>query len=62
MDKDVMSRAEAAFVLMKMMRRVGGGTVREVEALQVGVRCLVKRHCDYMKNRARRNEKSAESI
>ena len=61
MDKDVMSRAEAAFVLMKMMRR-GGGTVREVEALQVGVRCLVKRHCDCMKNRARRNEKSAESV
>ena len=55
MDKDVMSRAEAAFVLMKMMRR--GGTVREVEALQVGVRSLVKRHCDCMKNRARRNEK-----
>ena len=28
MDKDVMSRAEAAFVLMKMMRRGGGDSPR----------------------------------
>ena len=54
MDKDVMSRAEAAYVLMEMMRR--GGAAREIEALQVGVRSLVKRHCDSMKNRARRKE------
>ena len=54
MEKDVMSRAEAAHVLLEMMRR---GGVREIGALQVGVRSLVKRHCDCMKNRAHRNEK-----
>lgn len=56
MNERVMSRSEAAALLMDMSR--GGGVSREqVEALQLGVRALVKRHFDRMKNRANRKAK-----
>lgn len=48
-----MSRSEAAALLMDMSR----GGREQVEALQLGVRALVKRHFDCMKNRASRKAK-----
>lgn len=48
----VMSRKEAASVLMDMAG--GGASRRQICALQLAVRSLVKRHFDCMKNRARR--------
>ena len=48
--KFFMCGCEAAAVLMEMAR--GGGSRQEVEALQLGVRSLVKRYFDQMKNRA----------
>jgi hypothetical protein len=48
-----MSRSEAASLLMDMA--MGGGVSRDqAEALQLGVKALVKRHFDCMKNRANR--------
>ena len=51
METESMSRARAAFELLEVAR--GGGLTRaQVEAVQLGVRALVKRHFDCMKNRA----------
>ena len=55
MSERVMSRSEAAALLMDMSR--GGVSRDECEALQLGVRALVKRHFDCMKNRASRKAK-----
>lgn len=55
MNERVMSRSEAASLLMDMAR--GGVSREQVEALQLGVRALVKRHFDCMKNRANRKAK-----
>ena len=56
---DVMSRSEAAALLMDMSRR---GVSREAAvALQLGVRALVKRHFDCMKNRANRKARKDEA-
>ena len=55
MSERVMSRSEAAALLMDMSR--GGLSREQVEALQLGVRALVKRHFDCMKNRASRKAK-----
>ena len=55
MNERVMSRSEAAALLMDMSR--GGVSREQVEALQLGVRALVKRHFDQMKNRANRKAK-----
>lgn len=56
MNDRVMSRSESASLLMDMSR--GEGVSREhVEALQLGVKMLVKRHFDQMKNRASRKAK-----
>ena len=54
MSERVMSRSEAASLLMDMSR---GVSREQVEALQLGVRPLVKRHFDCMKNRAVRKVK-----
>ena len=54
----VMSRAEAAYELLRMAG--GGVSRRECEALQTGVRALVKRHFDCMKNRAVRKARKDE--
>jgi hypothetical protein len=54
MNERVMSRSEAAVLIMDMAR--GGVSRQEVEALQLGVRALVKRHFDCMKNRAKRRD------
>jgi len=56
-DQRVMSRTEAASVLLEMAR---GVSRQQCEALQVGVRALVKRHFDCMKNRANRKAKQNE--
>ena len=56
---DVMSRSEAAALLMDMSRRVVSR--EEAEALQLGVRALVKRHFDCMKNRASRKARKDEA-
>ena len=56
MNERVMSRSDAAALLMDMSR--GGVSREQVEALQLGVRALVKRHFDYMKNRANRKARS----
>lgn len=58
-DQRVMSRTEAASVLLEMAR--GGVSRQQCEALQVGVRALVKRHFDCMKNRANRKAKQNET-
>ena len=55
MNESVMSRSDAAALLMDMAR--GGVSRDECEALQLGVRALVKRHFDHMKNRANRKAK-----
>ena len=47
-----MSRARAVFELLEIARGGGGLTKAQVEAIQLGVRALVKRHFDCMKNRA----------
>ena len=52
---NVMSRSKAASLLMDIARR--GVTREQVEALQLGVRTLVKRHFDCMKNKASRKAK-----
>ena len=54
---EVMSRKEAASVLMDM---AGGVSVKECEAIHTAVRSLVKRYFDSKKNRARRREKGDE--
>ena len=54
MNERVMSRSEAASLLMDMARGVSRD---ECEALQLGVRALVKRHFDHMKNQASRKAK-----
>lgn len=54
-----MSRSEAAALLMDMGR--GGVSLDECEALQLGVRALVKRHFDCMKNRANRKARKNEA-
>ena len=54
MSERVMSRSEAASLLMDMSR---GVSREQVEALQLGVRALVKRHFDCMKNMASRKAK-----
>ena len=59
MNERVMSRNEAAAVLMEIAR--GGRSRNEVEALQLGVRALVKRHFDCMKNRAVRQERKQQA-
>ena len=56
MNERVMSRSCAASLLMDMAR--GGVSREQVEALQLGVRALVKRHFDSMKNRANRKARS----
>ena len=58
MNERVMSRSDAAALLMDMAR--GGVSRDECEALQLGVRALVKRHFDCMKNRAVRKAKKNE--
>jgi hypothetical protein len=55
---EVMSRKEAASILMDMAG--GGVSVKECEALHTAVRSLVKRYFDSKKNRARRREKGDE--
>lgn len=55
MNEPVMSRSDAAALLMDMSR--GGVSREQVEALQLGVRALVKRHFDCMKNRTSRKAK-----
>ena len=55
MNECVMSRSDAAALLMDMSK--GGVSRKQVEALQMGVRALVKRHFDCMKNRANRKAK-----
>lgn len=55
MNERVMSRSEAAALLMDMSR---GVSREQVEALQLGVRALVKRHFDCMKNRASRKARN----
>lgn len=59
MSERVMSRSEAAALLMDMSR--GGVSHEQVEALQLGVRTLVKRHFDCMKNRTVRKAKKNET-
>ena len=59
MNERVMSRSEAAALLMDMSR--GGVSHEQVEALQLGVRALVKRHFDRMKNRASRKARKDEA-
>lgn len=54
-----MSRSKAAALLMDMVR--GGVSREQVEALQLGVRALVKRHFDCMKNRASRKARKDET-
>lgn len=57
---DVMSRSEAAALLMDMSRR-GGVSREEAEALQLGVRSLVKRHFDNIKNKINRKARKDEA-
>ena len=54
-----MSRSEAAFLLMDMSR--GGVSREQVEALQLGVRSLVKRHFDSIKNKINRKARKDEA-
>lgn len=56
---DVMSRSEAAALLMDMSRRVVSR--EEAEALQLGVRSLVKRHFDTIKNKINRKARKDEA-
>ena len=51
----LMSRVEAATVLMAMAR--GGVSREQCEALQLGVRAIVKRHFDQQKNWAVRRDR-----
>ena len=57
---DVMSRSEAAALLMDMSRR-GGVSREEAKALQLGVRLLVKRHFDTIKNKIKREARKDEA-
>ena len=54
----VMSRSEAASLLMDMAR---GVSREQVEALQLGVRSLVKRHFDKIKNKINRKARKDEA-
>lgn len=54
-----MSKAEAIGVLARMAY-MDGLTVEQVVALQIGVRCLCKRHFDSRRNMARRNAPADE--
>ena len=57
---EVMSRARAAYELLEISK--GEGLSRtQVEALQLGVRALVKRHFDCMKNRAVRQARKQQA-
>ena len=57
---EVMSRKEAAYILMDMAGGGGGVSSKECEALHTAVRSLVKRYFDHKKNRARRMDKGDE--
>ena len=54
----VMSRSEAASLLMDMAR---GVSREQVEALQLGERSLVKRHFDKIKNKINRKARKDEA-
>lgn len=58
MNERVKSRSEAAALLMDMSR---GVSREQVEALQLGVRALVKRHFDNIKNKINRKARKDEA-
>lgn len=56
---DMMSKVEAIFVLADMSRS-RKLTLEQVTALQMGVRCLCKRHFDHMRGLVRWRERKAK--